>query len=230
MAKNDLKVLGAWFSPYALRVQIALHLKGLDYEFVEETLDPKSELLLKSNPVHKKIPVLIHADKPICESAIIVQYIDELWTNSPSILPSNAYDRALARFWAAYIDGKWFEAMYNILTGEDEEAKRVMFVELEEGLERMEDVLNKHSEGKAYFGGDSIGFIDIVFGSFLGFFRVLEEMNGRIMLDEAKNPSLTKWAQMFAAHPAVKDVLPQTHKLVEFAKVFKQRMAAQAAT
>ncbi|KAK7307175.1 hypothetical protein VNO77_40003 [Canavalia gladiata] len=97
MAKNDLKLLGAWFSPFPLRVQIALNLKGLEYEFVEETLDSKSELLLKSNPVHKKIPVLIHADKPICESAIIVQYIDEVWTNSPSILPSNAYDRAIAR-------------------------------------------------------------------------------------------------------------------------------------
>jgi len=108
MAKNELKLLGGWFSPFALRVQIALNLKGVDYEFVEETLNPKSELLLKSNPVHKKIPVLLHEDKAICESAIIVEYIDEVWSNVPSILPQNAYDRANARFWVAYIDDKVF--------------------------------------------------------------------------------------------------------------------------
>ncbi|KOM56363.1 hypothetical protein LR48_Vigan10g225500 [Vigna angularis] len=108
MAKNDLKLLGGWFSPYALRVQIALNLKGVDYEVIEETLNPKSQLLLKSNPVHKKIPVLLHADKTICESAIIVEYIDEVWTHAPPILPQNAYDRANARFWVAYIDDKAF--------------------------------------------------------------------------------------------------------------------------
>jgi len=108
MAKDNLKLLGGWFSPYALRVQIALNLKGLDYEVVEETLNPKSELLLKSNPVHKKIPVLLHEDKVICESAIIVEYIDEVWTNAPHILPQNAYDRAIARFWFAYTDEKVF--------------------------------------------------------------------------------------------------------------------------
>ena len=109
MAKNELRLLGAWFSPYALRVQIALNLKGLDYEVVEETLNPKSDLLLKSNPVHKKIPVLLHGDKVICESAIIVEYIDEVWSNNAlSILPQNAYDRANARFWVSYIDDKVF--------------------------------------------------------------------------------------------------------------------------
>ncbi|KAF8391043.1 hypothetical protein HHK36_023343 [Tetracentron sinense] len=32
------------------------------------------------NPVHKKIPVLIHNGKPISESLIIVQYIDEIYS------------------------------------------------------------------------------------------------------------------------------------------------------
>jgi len=112
MAKNELKLLGGWSSPFALRVQIALNLKGVDYEAVEETFNPKSDLLLKSNPVHKKIPVLLHADKPICESAIIVEYIDEVWTNLPSILPQNVYDRANARFWVAYIDDKVYLYLY----------------------------------------------------------------------------------------------------------------------
>ena len=107
MAKNNLKILGAWPSPYVMRPRIALNIKCLAYDFLEEQFGTKSELLLKSNPIYKKIPVLIHDGKPICESLIIVQYIDENWTNfGHSILPSHPYDRAIARFWASYIDDK----------------------------------------------------------------------------------------------------------------------------
>lgn len=101
-----MKVLGAWPSPYVMRPRISLNIKSVDYEFLQEKLGTKTELLLKSNPVHKKIPVLIHGDKSICESLIIVEYIDEVWSSNHSIMPSDPYDRAIARFWAAYLDEK----------------------------------------------------------------------------------------------------------------------------
>ena len=106
MAESEIKLLGAWPSPFVMRARIALNIKSVDYEFHQEKLGSKSQLLLESNPVYKKIPVLIHDQKPICESLIIVQYVDEAWSSGPSILPSDPYDRAIARFWAAYIDDK----------------------------------------------------------------------------------------------------------------------------
>ena len=106
MPKDDVKLLGVWASPFVMRVQISLNIKSVNYEFLEETIGSKSELLLQSNPVHKKFPVLTHGDKPICESLVIVQYIDEAWTSGPSILPSDPYNRAIQRFWSAYLDDK----------------------------------------------------------------------------------------------------------------------------
>ena len=104
MATSGVKLYGGRPSPYVNRVVMALEMKSVDYELVEMNPYEKSELLIKINPIHKKIPVLVHGDRPICESLIIVQYIDDAWTNGPSILPTDPYDRATARFWAAFID------------------------------------------------------------------------------------------------------------------------------
>ena len=80
-------------SPYAWRVKIALKFKEVRYKFLEENLANKSDLLLKYNPVYKKVPVFVHNEKPITESLVIVEYIDETWKNNP-ILPSDPYQRA----------------------------------------------------------------------------------------------------------------------------------------
>lgn len=107
MAQADqLLLLDLHPSPFAARVRIALAEKGLKYESKEEDLSNKSPLLLKMNPVHKQIPVLIHNGRPICESMSIVEYIDENWNHKSPLLPSDPYQRAHARFWADYIDKK----------------------------------------------------------------------------------------------------------------------------
>lgn len=53
-----------------------------------------------------QVSVLFHAEKTICESLLIIEYIDETWCNGLSIFPSDPYERPTARFWAAYIDEK----------------------------------------------------------------------------------------------------------------------------
>jgi glutathione S-transferase len=107
---EGLTLLGLWASPFVIRARIALNLKGLTYSYTEENLFDKSELLLKSNPVLKKVPVLIHDGKPVCDSQIIVQYIDEAFPaaggGAVPILPSDPYDRAIDRFWASYVEDK----------------------------------------------------------------------------------------------------------------------------
>ncbi|KAJ7943548.1 Glutathione S-transferase [Quillaja saponaria] len=224
MASNNVKLLGAWASPFVLRVRIALNIKSVNYEFLQETFGSKSQLLLQSNPVYKKIPVLIHADKPISESSIIVHYIDEVWASGPSILPSDPYHRATARFWATYIDDKWFPSLSGIARAQGEEARKALIQQVEEGLELLEDAFGKCSKGKAFFGGESIGFLDIAFGCFLGWLRAAEAMNGVKLIHEAKTPGLAKWAEKFTADGAVKEVLPETQRLVEFSKVLQAKM------
>ena len=103
---GEVVLLDFWPSRYGMRVRIALAEKGIKYEYKEEDLKNKSLLLLEMNPINKKIPVLIHNGKPVCESLIIVQYIDEVWNDKCPLLPSDPYQRAQARFWADFVDKK----------------------------------------------------------------------------------------------------------------------------
>jgi len=109
---DEVILLDYWVSPFGMRVRIALAEKGIKHEYREEDLRNKSPLLLQMNPVHKKIPVLIHNGKPICESLIAVQYIDEVWNEKSPLLPSDPYQRSQARFWADYVDKKVYKFAY----------------------------------------------------------------------------------------------------------------------
>ncbi|OEL24684.1 Glutathione S-transferase U17 [Dichanthelium oligosanthes] len=211
-----VRVIGGWASHYSIRVYVALKLKGVEYEFLQEVVGNKSELLLKSNPVYKKIPVLLHRGKPIPESMVILQYIDEVWaSNGLAILPADPYARAVERFWAQYVDDKIAPAsvvLRGVTSGDKDEAA----VQVSTALQHLEEAFVKCSQGKSYFGGDNIGFLDIVLGSHLGWLKAAEKIAGVKVLDESKFPELTAWADRFYAHHAVRDVMPETDKLVEF--------------
>ena len=103
---REVKLLGAWTNPFSTGVKIALNIKSVDYEFFEETFGCPSKLLLQYNPVYKKRPVLVQGVKPICGMLVILECIDEVWSSGPPILPSDPYDRTLARFWGAYVHDK----------------------------------------------------------------------------------------------------------------------------
>ncbi|XP_024006108.1 glutathione S-transferase U28 isoform X2 [Eutrema salsugineum] len=211
MGKENGKVvvLDFWASPYGMRTKIALREKGVEFEVQQEDLWNKSELLLKSNPVHKKVPVLIHGDIPISESLVQVQYIDETWTDAASFLPSDPQSRATARFWADFADKTVIDRGKNIWgnkKGEEQEKGKKEFLE---SLKVLEAELGD----KTYFGGETFGYVDITLVPFYSWFYALEKCGDFSV--EAECPKIVAWGKRCVERNSVAASLPESEKVYQ---------------
>ncbi|KAL0397477.1 UNVERIFIED_CONTAM: Glutathione transferase GST 23 [Sesamum calycinum] len=152
---EELKLFRTWSSRYSLRVVNALKIKGLEYETILEDLQNKSASLLEYNPTHKKVPVLVHNGKPICESLLILEYIDETWKQHP-LLPQDPYQKAMARFWAKFGDDKVLPSIWSVFISQGQDQEEA--IALAAGnLKFLEELL----KGKKFFGGETIGYLDL---------------------------------------------------------------------
>ncbi|EOY13715.1 Glutathione S-transferase TAU 20, putative [Theobroma cacao] len=190
-SKNGRSSCSPEFSAWPLchkSKRIALAEKGVEFETEEEDVfNSRSRLLLKMNPIHKKVPVLIHKERPICESLIIVEYIDKVWNHDAPLLPSDHYQRAHARFWANYIDQKIFPIGSKLWTSTSDEAKKAA-KELVESFKTLEKELRE----KPSFGGDTFSFVDLDLIAFSSLFHSFEALGNFRM--EAECPRLVAWA------------------------------------
>ncbi|OWM67157.1 glutathione S-transferase U8-like [Punica granatum] len=222
MANKEVKLYGAWGSPFSSRVEIALKLKGVPYQFFDEDLTNKSPDLLRYNPVHKKIPVLVHRGKPIAESLVILEYIDETWKSAYPLLPEDPYDRAMARFWSRFLDEQCLLASWKAASSEGE-ARAKLKEEAHGHLKTLEEQLKR----KKFFGGDSVGFLDISANFVAHWLVIIQEAAGVDLFTEDKFPTLWKWAEEFRCCPIIKDNLPEKERLSAH---FKARFGGQNAS
>ncbi|KAJ1296509.1 hypothetical protein BS78_01G306500 [Paspalum vaginatum] len=228
---GELKLLGLWSSPFVTRAKLALQIKGLSYEYVEEDLGNKSELLLSSNPVHKAVPVLIHDGKTVCESSVIVQYIDDAFAGTgPSFLPADPYDRAVARFWAAFLEDKLVKTWGRVFRAKTDEERAEAMRETIAAAGVLESGLKECSGGLGpFFGGDSVGYVDVLLGGMVSWIKAAEPLSGAKIIDAAKTPLLAAWMERICDLDAAKAVLQDVDAVVEYGRRVQARVVAAAA-
>ncbi|KAM1244456.1 hypothetical protein ACFX1X_036244 [Malus domestica] len=214
---DEVVLLDFWPSPFGIRLRIALAEKGIVYEYKDEDLWNKSPLLLQMNPVHKKIPVLIHNGKPVSESLIALQYIDEVWNHKAPLLPSDSYLRAQARFWADFVDKKMYEIGKKLWAtkGEEQDAAKKEFLDCI-------GVLERELGDKPFFGGNTLGFVDVTLLPYYSWFLVYEKFGNFSV--EAEHPEFIAWVKRCMEKESVSKSLPEQEKVYDYAVLIRKKL------
>jgi len=178
--------------PFAIRVRMTLNEKSVPYKVVEENLKEFSSKLLSMHP-EAKVPVLVHGDTVLYESAIITEYIDEAF-EGPKLMPTSANERAQVRLWT-YWCNQMFKPDLDRFKYKDRCASEE---EHKEGTERLHGHLTKLENRLAkndFLVGNTFSLADIhVFPFFRQLFKVDPPHPGM-----AKCPGAKKWLESILA-------------------------------
>lgn len=110
-----------------------------------------------------------------------------------------------------------------IFQGKDQEAAKAATLE---NLSIVEEQL----KGKKFFGGDTIGFLDLAFGWLAKYITLLEEASGLKLFDEEKFPLISAWKENFSQVPVIKESWPDNEKLIiKFKAMLEVHLTAAAA-
>lgn len=145
-------------SPFAARVRIASYAKGLDIEMTPPPENwPKSASFLRLNPVGR-VPVLITDDgEAIQESSVILEYLEERFPGSRSLMPATAEGRAAVRLLVRVCDLYLMPPMVALARESDADRARERVAELVSSLDILERLL---PNGQRYAAGDALTFAD----------------------------------------------------------------------
>lgn len=104
-AKSDLTLYHAWVSSASRRVRFVLEEKTLAYEAKLVnllTFEQHAPEYLALNP-NGFVPTLVHDGRPVIESSVICEYLDEVYPEPP-LRPADPHSRARMRVWSKWTD------------------------------------------------------------------------------------------------------------------------------
>ncbi|KAI5679181.1 hypothetical protein M9H77_10131 [Catharanthus roseus] len=229
MAQESVKLLGFWSQHRTLRVRLALEAKGIAYEYQDEDfIRSKSELLLKMNPIDETVPVLIHNDKPIINPIVILEYIDDNWTQAPKFLPhDDTLMKAKLRIWANFVSDQVVESMHPIALTQGEELEKFL-KSYYKNLQIVEDgIKDLFGNGKPVIHNNNLNLLDLVIWSVLGPYKAFEEALDFSILDPLKYPLLHSRVSAINELEVTKKVMPDHSAMISFLKQFQQLMASK---
>lgn len=100
------------------------------------------------------------------------------------------------------------------------DAQQKALPEAIESLRTLEQAL----EGKKFFGGATIGYLDIVVGWYAYWFPTIEEVAGVDIVNARNLPLLNAWFQRFLDNDVVKKTLPPMDKIYEVSRARREML------
>jgi glutathione S-transferase len=207
MAQID--IVSAGTCPFAQRTRMVLLEKQVDFSLTEIDLDAKPAWFLEISP-YAKVPVIRHGDAVVWESAVINEYLEEVFPE-PALLPRDPVQRAQARVWIDFANTRMVPHVYKMMLRQDIEGQDLHRRRLTEAVLAIEQGLRDLSNGPFWFGAEP-GLVDFTFFPHVQRFVALEHYRGfRI---PANCERLVAWRAAMLARPSVQATRPTDALLI----------------
>ena len=197
---SKLTLYSARACPFAHRTRLVLAHKAIPFELCEIDLQSKPGWFHTVSG-YGKVPAIEHDDVRIWESAVINEYLDEVFPSVP-LLPREPAGRAAARIWIDYANTRFAPAFTKLLRGAGEAEQAAGRRELEETLSYIEHVgLAELSPSGPYFLGLEPSLVDFAFYPWIERWPGLEHLRGFAI--PAEHTRLLRWRDALKALKAV---------------------------
>ncbi len=181
--------------PFVQRSVILLKEKNVDYDIDYIDVYNPPEWFLALSPTGK-VPVMQVEGTVLFESAVINEYIDEVY--APQIHPQDPLKKAQNRAWMEYTSPLYM-GTFNIIMSKQKEAMEKALEEFDEQLAGLE----KAKQNTPWFNGEDFSMMDIAAAPI---FTRTKFINDHLKLDLLKNyPALQQWSKDLLARQTVKE-------------------------
>ena len=199
-------------STFSQRTRVVLQEKGIDFTPNEIDLQNKpAEFTQVSH--YGKVPAIKHGDIELYESAIINEYLDEVFPEPP-LLPREPGARAIARIWIDYANTRLVPAFNKFLRGKDAQEQEQGQREFLEALLYIEqEGLGKLSGEGPYWLGNQFSLVDISFYPWFERLPLLEHFRHFALPSET--PRLQKWWHTLRDRQSIRAVENPTSFYIE---------------
>jgi glutathione S-transferase len=196
-ASHRLELISFDLCPYVERSRIVLHAKGLPYDIRFVDLMQKPDWFLAISP-RGKVPVLLVDGRPVFESMVINEMLEELYPEMP-MFPRDPVSRAQARGWIVFANDVLMPATYERGGAVTSETRRACQEKVAGAFAKVEEQLASRGSAKFFFG-DELGLADAAYAPALSRWQIQEGVTGDPLL--SKFPALAEYTARVTAHPS----------------------------
>ncbi|MBW4580327.1 MAG: glutathione S-transferase family protein [Tildeniella nuda ZEHNDER 1965/U140] len=223
---TTIQIYSANACPYAHRTRLVLLEKNIPFELIEIDLQNKPEWFSQISR-YGKVPAIKHGATEIYESAIINEYLNEVFPEPP-LLPSDPGKRAIARLWIDYANTRFTSAFGKLLRGKDETEQQQGRQELTEALLYIEsEALGKWSSEEPYWFGEQLTLVDLTFYPWFERLPTLGSLRQFTLPAEATR--LQQWLIGLRDRPSIRSIEnPVSFYLERYARLAIQPVAVGA--